>query len=87
MAAIGLEHVFDQERHHLGQADRFLLAVAEGHPLAGDQRLAVDALGVAQHARRVADRTDRLAGLDRRLDQADRGGSSARSQSGPWPPG
>src|SRR5579864_5796099 len=65
-----LQHfVLDQERHHLGEPYRFLLAIGEaGDFLAVHEQLAVRSLDVAQRAGGVADDADGLAGGDEGFD-------------------
>ena len=70
--AEALQLVLHEERHDLGEVDRFLLAVGEArHPLALHDRLALE-LDAMEHAGRVADRGDRLAGVVEGLDEGDR---------------
>ncbi|MNZ56767.1 hypothetical protein D3C78_747200 [compost metagenome] len=71
--AVGLEHVLNQEGHHVGQADGLFLAVGEAGDMASPhQRLAVFRSGMAEHAGGVADRRDRLAVVVEGFDQGDR---------------
>ena len=75
LAAMLLEHVFDQERHDLGQPDGFFFGVGEaGHVLALHQRLSAGRARMSKHTWRVAHRRDRFAGSDHRADQGDRRG-------------
>ena len=72
VAAVGGQHVLDQERHHVGQAHGFLFGVGEaGHLAAVDQRLAVRPVHRLQHTGRMADEAGRLVRLGEGLDQGD----------------
>ena len=60
--ALSLQFVFDQERHHLGQAHRLLFGVSETSDIfTFHQRLTVRSLNVAKRAGCVADQGNWLS--------------------------
>ena len=87
-SAVCLEHVFHQERHDIGEAHRFFLGIGEsGDAATGDQGLAIRGQRVLENGRRMTDRADGAVTGGECLDQRLLSASSARSHSGPWPPG
>ena len=66
------QHIFNQKRHHIGQARRSLFGIGEpGNIAARDQWLAIRGLGVAKDCGRMADGGDRFAATGEMLDQVD----------------
>jgi hypothetical protein len=69
-AAVTAEHVFDEKRRRLREANRLFFGIAEARDfLAINQRRAVRGLDIAQGARRVANGSHRLVRRAHALDQ------------------
>ncbi len=74
-ALVLLEHIFDQERNDLGQSDGFFLGIREaGHRFALHYGFSFGVFGMAQHAGRVTNGSERFPRSQRRFDQGDGGG-------------
>jgi len=70
--ALRPQFVFDQERHNLGQFDRFFFGVREAsHLLAGDEWLALRSGHMAERSRCMAYQCHRLTRCKERLNQLD----------------
>src|SRR5262249_2369134 len=66
-----LQRILHEERHDLGEVDRFLLAIGEArHPLTLHDGLPLE-LDTMEHAGRMADGSDRFAGTVEGLDEGD----------------
>ncbi len=69
-AAVLLQHVFDEVRHHFGQSDRRFFRVGEsGDLLPANERRAIGCLGVPKDSRAMANSCHGLACRKHGFDQ------------------
>ena len=72
ITAIGLQHLFDQERHHVSELYCRLFTVGEaGHLMPLNQRRTISSAGMAQHTGRMADGRHRFTRRNGLFDQRD----------------